>query len=54
MLGQLVADFPVERANVKFAKKCISLIKKISRSRELIIQIQILHIVKLQVELLND
>ena len=44
---------PVERANVTFTKKCISLIIKVCRSCLRITQGQILHTLKLQLELLN-
>ena len=47
-----IVDFPVKRANVKFIKKYMSLSKKWSISRLLVIQKQIIWILKLELELL--
>ena len=53
MLCQQVENFPVERASVLFTKKYIPLINILLRSRLRVTKIKILHIIKLQLQLLN-
>ena len=54
MLGQLVGDFSVERASVRFTNKNIMFIKIANMSCLGITKLQIPHTIKLQLELPND